>query len=905
MSKRDSFRRTFRLSDHRPDVERDVDDELSLYLELRERELIEAGRSPEEARLEARQAFGDPAAIAAEVRRMSSGRVRRWRLGELLLSVMQDVRFGLRGLGRAPVFALAAILTLALGIGANAMVFGLIEAMLLRSPAVREPDNLVAVYTTSRRGDPRSASSYPDYQDYRDRTRAFADAAAYDRWQLTLADGERAELVTAELTTENYFELLGVRAAQGRLLRASDNEPGGEFNVVVLSHALWRTRFGGETSVLGRAVRLNEMPYTVIGIAPPTFSGLRLGDSPDVWVPLRGLLALYPNIVPTLFEDRGSRWMSGLVARLADGATIERARTELRAVSDQLTLEDPDARGPRTVTVDALPRYILPAGSEQTIVQLAFVLQAVVALTLLLACANLANLLLARAAARQREMGVRAAIGAGRGRIVRQLLTESGLLAAVGAIAGLLLAAIGLRVVSGFRLPFDFDVAALEPAVNARVIAFTMAVAIGTVLLFGMLPALRACRGDLATLLRQSRTGGGPRAGRPLSALVGVQVALCVVLLTGAGLFVRTLRNHLQADLGFNATGVATLAVQPWMHRYTSERTAALIRSMETSISSLPGVVSASAGARVPVRAGGGDGAFVEVEGYVPAPDEELRVEENFVTQDYFRTLGIPVLRGREFTDRDVAGAARVAIINEEMAEAWWPDRDAIGGAFTIDGERHIVVGVVSNTAWEGLSPGGSPFVYLPALQNAERLAIGRQVTFLLRTTVRDEEQLVPLLQARLRSIDPALAIISSGTMDAELATTLAPQRAVATLLAAFGLLALILASVGIYGVVAYGVAQRRRDFGIRLALGARGDQLITLVARGVGAPLLAGAVIGTVGAVALGHTVRGMMFGVAPTDPLTLAGALAILVLAAAVATLVPARRAARTDPLEVMRAE
>lgn len=905
MSKRNSFRRMFRLSDHAPDVGRDVDDELSLYLELRERELIEAGLSPEEARRQARQAFGDPAAIAAQVRRLSRGRVRRWRLDDLAHSVVQDVRFALRGLRHAPAFALAAILTLALGIGANAMVFGLIEAMLLRSPAVRAPDDLVVVYTTCRRGDPRCGSSYPDYQDYRDRPRAFSDVAAYNRSQVILSDGERGELVTAELTTGNYFELLGVTTAQGRLLQASDNEPGGEVNVVVLSNALWRTRFGGKTNVIGRTVRLNEMPYTVIGIAPPTFSGLRLGDAPDVWVPLRGFLTLYPNIVPTLFEDRGTRWIGGLVARLAGGATIERARAELRAVSDQLALEDPDARGPRTVTVDALPRYILPAGSEQTIMQFASVLQAVVALTLLLACANLANLLLARAVARQREMGVRAAIGAGRGRIVRQLLTESGLLAAMGAISGLLLAAIGLRVVSGFRLPFNFDVAALEPAVNARVIAFTIAVAISTALLFGVLPALLASRGDLATVLRQSRTGGGRRAGRALAALIGVQVALCVVLLTGAGLFVRTLRNHLRADLGFNAAGVATLTVEPWMHRYTAERTASLIRSMETSMSSLPGVVSASAGARVPVRTGGGSGTFVEVEGYVPAPDEELRVEFNFVTRDYFRTLGIPVLRGRAFTDGDVAGAPRVAVINEEMAEAWWPDRDAIGGAFTIGDERHVVIGVVGNTAWGGLSPGGSPYVYLSALQNPERLAVGRQVTFLLRTTAGDEEQLVPLLQARLRSVDPALAVISSGTMEAALATTLAPQRAAATLLAGFGLLALVLAAVGIYGVVAFGVAQRRRDFGIRLALGARGDQLITLVIRGIGAPLLAGAVIGIVGAVALGHTVRGMMFGVAPSDPLTLAGALAILALAAAMATLIPARRAARTDPLEVMRAE
>ncbi len=904
MDEGDEFRRSFRLSKHAPDVRRDVEEELAFHVEMRERELIAEGHTADEARRLAEALFGERVAIAKRVARLSGARTRRWRAREIVKTVVQDARFGLRSLARSPGFAVAAVLTLAVGIGANVMVFGLIEATLMRQPAVRSPETLAMVYTTCRRGDPRCSSSYPDYQDYRDRTRAFADLAAADQQLVTLSDGAEAEVITAGFPTGNYFRLLGVGAARGRMIEPSDDMVGGNVRVAVLSDALWRTRFGEDPAVIGRTIHLNGVSHVVIGVAPRSFTGLQLGLRHDVWVPLRALPDLFPSALnASMFENRSMRWLGGLVARLAKGATVERARAELLGVSAQLAREDSAARGPRTVTVDPLPRYVL--GDEAFAVRLVSVLQAVVALTLLLACANLANLLLARGSVRRRELGVRAAIGAGRMRIVRQLLTENMLLGIAGGIASVVLAALGLRAIHGFELPFGFEVAALGARVNARVITFSAFLALGTVVAFGTLPALHVTRGNLAAVLRESRTGDGPRSARVLGALVGVQIALCVLLLAGAGLFLRTLSNHLRTDLGFTTEGLALLTVEPSMNQYSPERTLALVQEMTARITALPGVTAASAGAEVPVT-GGCCGTFVEVEGYTPAPDEEMRVEYNYVAPGYFRALELPILRGREFADADRASAQRVIVIDERMARAWFPNRDPIGGRVRFrDTTYSVVVGVARTAAWSGVAVGGGwPYLLAPILQNSERIAETR-LTFVARTAKGHEATLLPALRAALHDADRGLAVSNIGTMERQLATTLAPQRATAALLTTFGGLALLLAAVGIYGVIAYGVAQRRREFGIRLALGARNLQVITESARGLVMPMLLGTAAGLLGSVALGRTVRSMMFGVQPGDPLTLAGAVAILTLAAAAATFIPARRAARTDPLEVMRAE
>lgn len=896
------IRRIFRVGEHTRDIERDVRDELSLYLEMRERELIERGASPEEAARLAREAFGDERRIAHEVEGIARARVRRRRMADFIGTVLYDVRFAMRGLMRTPAFAVAAVLTLGLGMGANTLVFGLLEAALLRAPAVRAPETLAAVYTTCRLGSPRCSSSYPDYLDYRERTAGtIRDIAVQDTRNLTLADGETAVVVTAGLVSGNWFELLGVGPARGRLIGPGDDGEGSDTGVAVLSHAFWSAQFGRDPEAVGRTITLNGVSHMVVGVASPTFRGLSLGRAPAVWVPLHALPALFPTFDPATFEDRGSRWMDGLVARLEDGVPIERARAALLGVSAQLAAEDSVARGPRTVTVDPLPRYVLPNGSESTIKAFLHVLQGVVGFTLLLACANLANLLLARGSARRREIGVRTALGAGRGRLMRQLMTESAVLSVLGAFTGLALAALALSLISGFRLPFGFDIAALGAGVNVRVGLFTAALAILTVLVFGVLPALHVSRTDVASVLRTAR-GAGPRTGRVLGALVAVQIVLCVVLLSGAGLFLRTLNNHLREDLGFRPEGLALLTVDPSMNQYTVAHTARLADDLLSRVAALPGVEVASMGMRVPLLSGG-YGTFVEVEGYTPAPDEEMRVEYNLVGPDYLQTAGIRLLRGRDIASTDGAGGHGVVVINERAAETWWPGRDALGGTVSVGGVPFTVVGIAAESAWQTLEVGASPFLYAPIAQVSQRL-VGPWA-LLARTNVDRVDALLPAMRAAAAETDPSLAITYLGSMEETVATTLAPQRGVAVLLTAFAALALALATIGIYGVVAYGVAQRRRDYGIRLALGARRAQLLGHVVRGMTLPVAAGVVVGVLGTIALGRTVRGMVYGVETTDPSTLLVTIAILCLAAAVATLIPARRAARSDPLEVMRAE
>ena len=911
MKRSDGFRPRFRVTDHAPDPSRDAGDEIAFHLEMRERELISLGVPPEEARRRTRETFGDAASIQTEVESIDTSRIRQRRVVELLESIGQDLRFGVRGLLRNPGFALAAVITLGLGIGANAMVFGLLEATLLRPPAVRSPETLAAVYTTCRGGNPRCTSSYPDIIDYRERTRSFDDLAAYTRRPATIGGGDGAELVAADLVTGNYFTLLGVRAAEGRLLLADDDAPPSGLPVAVLSHAFWRSRFGGERNIVGRRIDIGDIQFTIVGVADPSFDGLRLGTAPALWLPLHRYPGLSsPPADPAIFEDRGSRWIEGLVARLAPGISVETARAELLGVSRQLAQEDSAARGPRTVTVDPLPSYVLPPGAEGVISSFIWVLQGVVGVTLLLACANLANLLLARGLGRQRELAVRAAIGAGRGRIVRQLLTESLLLGVLGAAVGLGLAYFALSVVARFQLPFDFDIAALGAGINGPVATFTALLALVTVAAFGTLPAMYASRGNLAGIARTTAATRGQNAGRMLGALVAVQVALCVVLLAGAGLFLRTLRNHLQADLGFRPDGIAVMRIDPSTGGYEGDAAVALVRELTARTAAIPGVEKASVSTGVPVLQNG-SGFFVRVDGYTPGAGEEMRLEVTRVGPDFLRASGIPLVRGREFTEADGPGAGRVMIINEQMARTWWPGRDPIGGTVHLRNEPYTVVGIARNVPGRGLDPARVPQAYAPMLQSDTwRGSTGmgplpRNLYVTARATPERLDGIAPLMREAVRATDPRIPVADLVTMRRAIATALAPQRGAAALLSVFAALALVLASVGIYGVLAYSVSRQRRELGIRMALGARAGSLVSLVARGMGIPVAIGVIVGLITGGLLGRVVEGLIFGVEPTDPASLAGAVAILVVAATIATLGPARRAARTDPTEIMRGE
>ncbi len=815
-------------------------------------------------------------------------------------SLIQDLRYALRQLRRSPGFAAAAILTLALGIGANTAIFGVFDAAILESPPVVEPERLVAVYTTCRDGDPRCSSSYPDYVDYRDRSGTIDDLAAYTWTTASLGSQEDARLALVQPSTGNYFRLLGVRPGLGRLLGPDDDRRGAARRVAVLSHDLWREAFGGDTAAVGRTIRLNSASFEVVGVTPEGFQGLHLDGGPDLWIPLLAGSALGTGFFEddSRFDNRGSRWIAQLVGRLAPDATVERARAEMLAISNRLAEEDPAARGPRSVTVDAIPGRILPAGARGDLARFVWILAGVVALILLLACANVANLLLARAAARHQELGIRRAIGAGRGRLIRQLVTEGIVLGSLGGATGLLLSRWLLRALASFELPGGVSVGVVEAGFDLRAFAIAAVVSAAAVLLFAVLPALRASRADPSSMLQAETRVAGGRAGGLRQGLVALQTALCLILLVGAGLFVRTLDNALEHDPGFRSEGVAVASYDAGLLGYTREEQAALAERLLERVRAAPGIASASLGSLVPLSRGGFSGFFVDVEGYEPAPDEEMRVDLVFVAPDYFRTLGIPLLRGRAIRENDGPGEP-VAVVNREMAARWWPGREAVGGTVRIGQNAMRVVGVVDEVNWRTLQEEETPFLYLPL-----SLSPARPVTLAARHA-DDASVALPAIRDAFRTLDPAIALRELGTLEERLARVLMPQRMGAVLLLSFALLALALAAVGIYGVVAYTVARESRALGIRIALGARPAHILSSVARRIAPPVLGGLLAGAVGALLLAGTAERFLFGVRAEDPLAVAALAALLASVAAAAALIPARRATRIDPAATLREE
>ncbi len=827
-------------------------------------------------------------------------------------ALLQDIRYAGRVLLKTPMFTAAAVVTLALGIGANTAIFSVVREVLLRRPPVTEPERLAAVYTTCRRGLPRCSSSLPDYEDYRDRSSAFADLAGYSWFALNLGDGESGRLATGQLVTSNYFEVLGVGARLGRVIGRDDAGRGRPATVAVLSAKLWRDQFGADPGVVGRTVRLNGVAFTVIGVVADGFKGLDLANEADVWVSIftRPLLDAEDDPIAaaeTFFDTRGVRWIQTLVGRLAPGVSVVQARQEMASISRQLAEEYPEDRaameGPRSITVDPAPRYILPVGSESDLKRFIWLLFGVVGATLLLATANLANLLLVRASGRRREIGIRLAVGAGRGRLIRQLLTESMTLGLAGGAVGLVVAIWMLDLLSAFQLPGGVSIGALEVGLDSRVLLFALLLSLVTSVAFGLIPALQASRPEVVSSLKGGESERGAGHDRLRKALVAVQVALCLVLLVGSGLFVRALRNSLEFDPGFRSEGVALARFNLALLRYTPEQGGSFVERLLERVRGLPDVTAASVATLVPLQAGGFRGTFVTVSGYHPAPDEEMRVDYLFVEPGYFRALGIPLVRGRVIEAGDRESSRPVMVINQDMARRYWPGRDPLGGIVDFGELQLEVVGVVENPVWTGLGESPTPFVFLPLPQYPAFTSNG--FLTLLARTAGDPRRLLRALPEELRSLDPQLSISSLQTMKDQLNAALMPQRMGAALLSLFGSLALVLAAVGIYGVVGYTVARQSRSIAIRMALGARDVDVLALVVRGMSATILVGLGAGLLVALALTRTVEAFLFGVGPDDPLTF-GVLGIFLASVAlVATLLPARRATRMKPMAILRTE
>jgi putative ABC transport system permease protein len=814
-------------------------------------------------------------------------------------SVLQDLRYSLRRLAKSPAFTLVVVLTLALGIGANTAIFSAVNAVLLRPLAFRDPERLVTIehFYPSLGGGLKAPVSAPGFRDYQAHTHAFESMAIETNWAANLTEVGEPVRIQGARVTGRYFGTLGVPALVGRGLLPGEDSAGHE-HVVVLAYGLWQRLFGGQRNVVGRTVSLNGERYEVVGVMPREFRDV-FNRTVELWTPI----VFQPD---ELADDQRTRERLNLVARLRLGAPLEQATAEVHTLGEQLKRDYPDTYAPDW-TLLTTPLARRTTGPVRPAL---LVLLGAVGFVLLIACANVANLLLARAAARSKEIAVRTALGASRERLVRQLLTESLLLALAGGVLGLALAFWGVRSVAALN-PGNLP-RADEIGVDAPVMLFTLAVSLLTGLLFGLVPALHASSVDLHGMLKEGGRGtAGDRGGQGLRrVLVVAEVALALTLLTGAGLLVKSFARLQGVDPGFDPNHVLTfnLALPP--ARYPSDtQQVAFFDQVLPALAGLPGVRSAGSTSVVPFG-GNWTTASFEVEGYQqpkdqPSPWGDMRI----VSPGFFQVLRIPLRQGRAFTEQDRIGGRLVAVVDEELARRYWPGADPIGKRITYGAPPGVadtsarewieVVGVVGHTKHEGLDAENRVQVYLPYTQRGMPF-----LTAVLRTT-GDPSGYVPAARRAIQAIDPDLPIANPRTMDELIAQSVGQRRLSMLLLSVFSGIALVLASIGIYGLMSYSVAQRSRELGVRIALGAGRSDVLRLVLRQGMRLAGMGIVVGVAAAFALTRVIASQLYGVTATDPTTFLAVAALLGLTALAANLVPALRATRVDPAVILRDE
>jgi predicted permease len=818
--------------------------------------------------------------------------------------MFQDLRFGIRLLWKNPGFTAVAALSLALGIGANTAIFSLVDAVLLKMLPVKNPEQLVALEGFNQRGELNKVFSYPIFERLRDRSQVFTGvlAAEDDTNRVEMVGpepGARTEQAEVQLVSGEYFQVLGVNAVAGRLLTVADNQKPGAHPVAALSYGFWRRRFAGDSAVIGQNITVKGQPFTIIGVAPPEFFGESVGRAPDIWAPLmmqpqfmRGQSYLgYANI----------SWIR-IIARLQPGVSEEQAQAALNALLGQIKSEPGDVG--KWTSISHAKIGLTPGGQGLSEMRDRFskplrILMGIVGLALLIACVNVANLMLARATTRQREVAIRLAIGAGRFRLIRQFLTESVLLGAIGGALGLLLAWWGshllLILVSNDSAPIPIDVTP-----NGRILGFTIAVSLLTALLFGLTPALAATRQDVNAALKMTVLAR-PRLSR---LLLIMQVALSLLLLTGAGLFVRTLRNLRTLDLGFAAESVIQARVNPMGSGYKQEQLPELYRRLLDRLNSAPGIRSASM-AGSGFRMGGSRSCCIGVEGYTHRPGEDREVRINRVTPGYFQTMGLPLLLGRDFTPQEASGKPgefpKVAIINETLARYYFGETSPLGRRFGWgDPSKPIeanieVIGVARDAIYSRLREKPRPLIYFPGL--------GGDV--LVARAATDPAPLLAIVRKEIQVIDRSLEVSTVSTIPQLRDQALVQERLLAELSSFFGLLALLLACIGLYGVMSYDVARRTQEIGVRMALGAEAMDVVRLVMGETLSLVVIGLAAGLIAALATTRLIASLLYGLTPYDPLTIGLASLLLLTVAALAGYLPARRAARVDPMVALRTE
>jgi predicted permease len=820
--------------------------------------------------------------------------------------MLQDLRYALRNLIASPAFMLVAVGSLAIGIGINTTIFTAVNAILLRPLPVSRPEQLVDIYTTSNTE--HSTTSWLDYRDLRDGTTVFDGVIGHSLMFANVIRDGRSRLLMGEVVTANYFEVLGVSAAVGRMFAPEEDQIEGGNRLVVLSDGLWRREFGGDGAVLGRSVRIRGLDYTVIGVAPARFTGMMPGISADLWIPASMVDEVEPvgmnDAVPsptgrTRLQRRGQRWMF-VKARLKPTNTVAQAQTEVAAVMARLEREHPQTnRNRRGVLIPASDVRIHPL-IDGSLVPGATLLMVAVSLVLIVACANIANMLLARATTRSREIAVRVAIGASRARIVRQLLTESLVLAALGGWGGLLLARWTSGLIQAFQPPLPVAIS-LDLSPDWRVFIFAFMLALVTGAVFGLAPALQATRPDLvASLKNEVAPGFKTRRFGLRNVLVVAQVAVCFVLLVGAGLLLRSLTASRNADVGFDPRGLVVATVDMGMHRYSTERGQAFYDSALERTRTLPGVSSAAVVERLPFSPNiHAQTIFIDGRQYA-ADDPGVSTDVTRVTPGYVRTLGISLQQGRVFDERDTVTAPAVVIVNEAFARRYWPGESAVGKRLRIrssTGPLFEIVGVVSDHKVRTVGEAPRPFVHFARSQGYNPSA-----SFIARTT-GDTAQLVQAMRRELTSIEPDLVFLEMQPMESVIAVTLFPARMGAFVLSTAGVIALLLSAIGLYGLIAFTVSRRTREIGVRMALGSnRRDVLALIVRQGMGL-VLVGVAIGFIGALVLTQAMAGALYGVSAADIVTYVSAAVLLSGVALAANLLPALRAAKIDPMVALR--
>ncbi len=810
-------------------------------------------------------------------------------------SLAQDLRFAARMLAKSPGTTLAVVVSLALAVGANTTIFTWASAVFVEPlPRVADVDRLLVVHQT----DPNQgvvSFSYPDYRDFRDRTQTLAGLAVTRQVLTSLGPEGRPERVYAQLVSGNFFEVLCVRPALGRGFAPEEDRVPGERPVVVLSHALWQRSFGGDPGIVGRVIQVNARPFTVIGVAPAGFHGSMLGLRFEAWVPMMMQQAVEPG--GSRLEARGNRWLEAF-GRLRPTVDRRTAEAELAGIREQISAEHPDdavaGRGVAVFPVNRAPR-----SGASVLGPIMVALASVVGLVLLIACANVANLLLARAVARRREMAVRLSLGARRSDLVRQLLVESVTLSLLGGAAGLALASFGDHVLRALIPPTNFPIG-LTVTLDSRALLVTLAVCVATGVLFGLAPALAAGR-DVAPALRaESGTVAGAHGrSRLRHALVVVQVAVSFVLLVVAGLFLRSLQSIGSQDLGFRAQGALLGSVELFTSGYDRERGLAFYRSVLERASSLPGVGVASLARRIPLGLGGTSSSSLQVEGFTAPEADPAWGYYNTVGPAFFGAMGTTLVAGREFSGADDTGAPLVLVVNETMARRYWSDGSPVGRRVRFGEDWLTVIGVARDTPYREIGGAAGPWFYVPILQHYRPDA-----TVVLRTD-GDPRALARPLVAAFADLDRNIAVFGVRTLEEHVSASSFRQRLGSQVLGAFGALGLVLAAVGLYGVLAYAVGQRRPEIGVRVALGARPQDVFRMVF-GEGMRLMAaGCGLGLLAALGASRLLRSLLFGTGPADATTFAGVVALLVSVAAIACSIPARHATRVDPITTLRTE